>query len=101
MLTQKQLDLLKFILDFQNEHMISPSYDQMQKGMGLKSKSSIYALLRRLEERGFVERMGRKARSLKIVRQAKADVPRQDMKCKVKCTRWAGALDDTDPFLQS
>ena len=46
----------------------APSYDQMAVGIGLHSKSGVYRLIGGLEERGFVERRARQARSIEILR---------------------------------
>jgi repressor LexA len=69
MLTARQRDLLRYIRDYMNEHnAVSPSYDEMMEAMDLKSKSGIYRLVKRLEERGFIEREEYKARAIKITK---------------------------------
>ncbi len=69
MLTARQRDLLRFIQTYMTEHdAVSPSYDEMMEAMDLKSKSGIYRLVKRLEERGFIEREEYKARAINIIK---------------------------------
>ncbi|MGB0398179.1 MAG: repressor LexA, partial [Candidatus Puniceispirillaceae bacterium] len=39
MLTEKQHQLLTFLIEHQAEHDISPSFDEMRQAVGLASKS--------------------------------------------------------------
>ena len=45
MLTQRQLQLLKYIDDYQHEHGVSPSFDEMKEALDLRSKSGIHRLI--------------------------------------------------------
>ena len=54
MLTQRQHDLLVYINNYISDHGISPSYDDMRAGLGLRSKSGIHRLISALVERGFL-----------------------------------------------
>jgi repressor LexA len=90
MLTQKQRDLLLFINDYTRKTGLSPSFEEMKKGLDLKSKSGIHRLINALVERGFLERLPNKARALEVrklpenVAAAGASVtrltPRQNLK---------------------
>lgn len=66
MLTKKQRDLLLYINDYAQKTGLSPSFEEMKKGLDLKSKSGIHRLINALVERGFLERMPNKARALEV-----------------------------------
>jgi repressor LexA len=68
MLTQKQLQLLEFIVRRQKSRGISPSFDEMKIALGLKSKSGIHRLITNLEERGFIRKLPHRARALEIIK---------------------------------
>ena len=68
MLTQRQLQLLKFIQSYSHEHGVSPSFDEMRAALKLQSKSGIHRLISGLEERGYIRRLAYRARALEVVR---------------------------------
>lgn len=68
MLTQKQLELLKFIHEKSRESGITPSYEEMATALNLASKSGVHRLVSGLEERGFVRRLPNRARAIEILR---------------------------------
>jgi repressor LexA len=68
MLTRKQHELLQYIHRHLNTHGVSPSFDEMNDALGLKSKSGIHRLISGLEERGFLRRLPHRARALEILR---------------------------------
>ncbi len=68
MLTQRQHDLLVYINGYISDHGISPSYDDMRAGLGLRSKSGIHRLISALVERGFLRRMKNRARALEVLK---------------------------------
>ena len=84
MLTQRQLQLLKFIQNYAREHGVSPSFEEMRAALKLRSKSGIHRLISGLEERGYIRRLAYRARALEVVRPF-ADGP-------------VGAELDTTPF---
>ena len=63
-LTVRQRDALDFIQTYQSEHGITPTFDEIRVGMGLKSKSDIKRLVDALVERGFASRLPYRARSI-------------------------------------
>jgi repressor LexA len=67
-LTQRQLQLLKFIQSYTREHGVSPSFDEMRSALKLQSKSGIHRLISGLEERGFIRRLAYRARALEVVK---------------------------------
>jgi repressor LexA len=68
MLTRKQHELLRFIIDHCNETGTSPSFEEMKEALNLRSKSGIHRLVTALEERGFIRRHPHRARALEVVR---------------------------------
>jgi len=69
-LTQRQLQLLRFIQTYVAEHGGPPSFDEMRAALKLKSKSGIHRLVSGLEERGYIRRLAYRARALEVVRPA-------------------------------
>jgi repressor LexA len=67
-LTQRQHQLLKYIHDYQCEHGVPPSFEEMRDALNLKSKSGIHRLITGLEERGYLRRLAYRARALEILR---------------------------------
>jgi repressor LexA len=74
-LTQRQLQLLKFIHDYQREHGVPPSFDEMRAALKLRSKSGIHRLISGLEERGYIKRLAYRARALEVLRPPAATQP--------------------------
>lgn len=68
MLTLKQKELLDFIQEYFEATGLSPSFDEMKKALSIASKSGIYRLVLSLEDRGFIRRIPKRARALKIVK---------------------------------
>ena len=68
MLTQRQLQLLRFIHGYQQEHGVPPSFDEMRGALQLRSKSGIHRLISGLEERGHIRRLAHRARALEVIR---------------------------------
>ena len=68
MLTHQQEKLLQFISDFQNKINVTPSFDEMKDGLGLKSKSGIHRILSALEERGYIRKLNNRARAIEIIK---------------------------------
>lgn len=73
-MTPQQRKLLTFIEENTVDD-VSPSYEEMRKGMGLKSKSGINRLIKGLERRGYITRMPNMARSITVVsKPAKGEI---------------------------
>ena len=68
-MTARQKECLTYISGFWREHGYAPSYEEIRTAMGAKSKSSVSALVSKLEERGYVERIPNLARSVRVVNQ--------------------------------
>ncbi|MCB1968926.1 MAG: transcriptional repressor LexA [Geminicoccaceae bacterium] len=68
MLTQRQLQLLRFVHEHMDKHGICPSFEEMRAALGLRSKSGIHRLVSGLEERGFIRRLAYRARAVEILK---------------------------------
>ena len=64
MLTDKQNQLLSFLIKHIEQDGISPSYEEICLELNLKSKSGIHRIVKALEERGFIEHLENKARAI-------------------------------------
>ena len=70
MLTRKQHDFLTHLIQYLETHDIAPSFDELCRATGLKSKSGIHRLMLALEERGYIARLRHRARAVAILRYA-------------------------------
>lgn len=67
-LTEKQASVLAFIESFIAKHGFAPSYDEIQHGLSIASKSGAHNIVRQLERRGAIKTMKRRYRSIAVVR---------------------------------
>jgi len=67
-LTQRQLQLLRFIYAYMQEHGVPPSFDEMRAALRLRSKSGIHRLISGLEERGYIRRLAYRARAIEVLK---------------------------------
>lgn len=67
MLTDKQRDVLQYIIDFTMENGYQPSIPEMCLHFGFKSTNAITSHLRLIEKKGYIDRQGKKGRSIKIL----------------------------------
>ena len=68
MLTKKQHELLLFLEERISQSGVTPSFEEMKKKVGLKSKSGIHRLISALEDRGFIKKLPFKARAIEILK---------------------------------
>ena len=66
-LTKKQLAVLDFLQDFTEENGYSPSYREIQAGLGLSSVSAVAEHVENLVEKGVLKKVPGAARSLEIL----------------------------------
>src|SRR5690349_8137102 len=78
MLTRKQRELLQFIQERLADTCISPSFDEMEAALGLKSKTGVRRLITCLEERGFIRRLPHRARALEVTRLSDDQMSKAD-----------------------
>ncbi len=75
-LTRKQHELLTFIKSYVRQNNgVAPSFEEMQRALGLSSKSGVHRLMDALEERGHVKRSRYRHRSLELVEDKLANIP--------------------------
>lgn len=73
-MTDKWEVILRFIRAYVKLHGVSPSYAVMAKGLGMKSRSNMHRIVKRLEEEGLLETKPRKYHSIKLVDRSVQDV---------------------------
>lgn len=66
-LTRRQGDTLKFIRLYTREKGESPTFADIASGLGLASTAPAFALVTRLEERGYIKRLPGRARSITLI----------------------------------
>lgn len=68
MLTPKQLELLTLLNEKLDANGFGPSYEELAKTLGLKSKSNINRMVVALENRGFVRRLPGQSRAIQVLK---------------------------------
>lgn len=66
-LTAHQKRVLEYLAAFVAENGIAPTYDQIVAHLGLASKSGVHRVIHELEERGAIQRLPNRARSITII----------------------------------
>ncbi|MBR2994474.1 winged helix-turn-helix transcriptional regulator [Candidatus Saccharibacteria bacterium] len=66
-LTKKQLAVLEYLQDFTEEKGYSPSYREIQAGLGLSSVSAVAEHIDNLVEKGVIKKVPGAARSLEVL----------------------------------
>jgi len=66
--------VLRFIQAYIQLHGVSPSYDVMAKGLGLRSRSNMHRIVKRLEEEGHLQTKPRKYYGIKMVDKSVKEV---------------------------
>ncbi len=66
-LTKKQLAVLDFLQDFTEENGYSPSYREIQAGLGLSSVSAVAEHIDNLVSKGVLRKVPGAARSLEVL----------------------------------
>jgi repressor LexA len=74
-LTEAQEELYQWLMEYIRAHQHSPSIRQMMQAMNLKSPAPIQSRLEHLRTKGYIEWNEGKARTIRVLRQAKAGVP--------------------------
>jgi len=67
MLTERQQQILNYIMAFRQEHGCSPSIPEMQRHFGIRSPNGIVGHLHALETKGFIRRGERGSRQIDVV----------------------------------
>lgn len=66
-LTAHQKRVLEYLAWFIAKNGIAPTYDQIAAHLGLASKSGVHRVIHELEERGAIQRLPNRARSITII----------------------------------
>ena len=69
-LTAIQASGLEFITDYVKTRGMSPSFDDVAEGLGMKSRRAVHRLVHQLVDRGVINMAPRRARSITIVGRA-------------------------------
>jgi repressor LexA len=64
---KRDVELLEYVRRFIARHGYSPSYAEMCRGVGLRSKGSIFNLLGRLRDEGKIEVRDNMARTVRLI----------------------------------
>lgn len=70
-ITRRQSQVLAFIGSHTKEHGFAPSYREIASALGLQSKGNVARIVAALKQRGAVEALPHKARSIDISRSPK------------------------------
>ena len=65
-LTQRQDEIYQFLLDQRDECGVCPTQEEIRQHFGFSSQNSVQEHLRLLEQKGFIKRNPRKARSIQL-----------------------------------
>ena len=68
-LTGRQSEALSFIKGYQAERGKTPCFEEIMEALGLASKAGVHRIVCALEERGYIDRMPGRARSI-VLREA-------------------------------
>jgi SOS-response transcriptional repressor LexA len=93
MLTRRQREVLDFIAVFIRKNRYAPSFDEIAAGCGMKSISTVYKHLARLEQRGYIKRAFNQTRGIELCRKAQTPIGNG---LKVKATGTFVLLVDTN-----
>ncbi|MCB9665206.1 MAG: transcriptional repressor LexA [Alphaproteobacteria bacterium] len=80
-LTPRQREVLEFILAWNDQHGISPSFREIGDHLGIRSTNGVSDHVRTLERKGYLERVGDPgaARSLRVSRRARTSLEDQQV----------------------
>lgn len=68
MLTARHRAVLRVIMERQAQDGVCPSYQEISDMADLKSKGRVNAIVRQLEQRGYIRRMEGRARAMEVIR---------------------------------
>jgi repressor LexA len=74
-LTRRQAECLAFISGYLVTHQEGPSLPEIARGIGVNSSSAVQHLLRRLKERGRIDWLPGKSRSIRLTGEAPVTLP--------------------------
>jgi repressor LexA len=65
--TRRQKEVLDFLTEFVRRNEYSPSYDEIARGLGLKSLATVHKHITNLANKGILEREHNRSRSIDVV----------------------------------
>lgn len=74
-ITKKQKEILDYITEFISVNGYSPSYREIADYFGLSSPATIFEHIKGLEDKGFIRAENGKARSIKLYKEKKKEIP--------------------------
>ena len=75
-LTKRQTEAYTFIRKYIKAHSMAPTFQEIADGLSMSSKADAYAIVNRLEIRGYITRAVGQARSMAITPDDKDEVDR-------------------------
>lgn len=72
-LYKKERNLLKFIIQFQEQYGYSPTLREMANAMGNRSVSTIHMIIRSLVDKGYMTKVEGNTRTLKVIKKEKIE----------------------------
>jgi repressor LexA len=73
-MTDRERAILEFVKAYMKLHGVSPSYEVIARGVGLRSKSNIHRLIHKLEKDGHLKLKPYKFRSIKLIDRSVSEV---------------------------
>src|SRR5271170_4104398 len=65
--TRRQKEVLDFLTDFVKRNEYSPSYDEIARGLGLKSLATVHKHITNLANKGMLQRSHNRSRSIDVI----------------------------------
>ena len=65
--TRRQKEVLDFLTDFVKKNEYSPSYDEIARGLGLKSLATVHKHITNLANKGLLQRSHNRSRSIDVL----------------------------------
>lgn len=66
-LTPRQKEILDFLSRYLEDHGYAPSLEEIRVHFGMASLNAVHKHLRRLQEKGFIDRLARRSRSIRLI----------------------------------
>ena len=66
-MTRRQLEVYNFIKNYIDKNKISPSYDEILQGCGMKSKSHAFVIINALIKKDYLKKIGKYGDARRII----------------------------------
>lgn len=67
MLTENEQKVYQFLLEYINKNLYAPKTEEICDGTGFKSKSTVNAILKSLQEKEYIEIKPKQSRAIRVV----------------------------------